>query len=587
MRKKLISLILGVIVFCSLFAGCALIEHNDVKDARQVVATVDAIEDGSFKSAKKNIYKSDLISMLNQYGQSYMQNYNLTLEQTVDRLLDELITRELLLVEADRLLAQGKIQWTQKEENQKLEYIYSSLDNLISSFRNEILSDRGESSSSSSDEENSDSETTYPTPDAETTEDDYKYYQFDKDGNPIYEEDKFDKDGNPLPKYIVWAPEESSYPCLWGDEDKKSLDREAVNRVLLRLKDLVDDDFKVTKEDKKLFEQDDKEIENVRNTKGIEAVYPMLGKTHYLEYIVGTSARQSIMLSLLQEYITEDVTVTDDEVTDAYNSEVRNQYDSYRDNQSAYQTAVTDGKTTILYQRDDSYFWVKHILLPFSDKQKADFEALKKDPANAGKDFTEIRDTQMVNEAVVYPHVDGEDDKSHPMKIKDVYNEVIAKMSPVAGNAYEAERTFDELIYKYSTDPGSFGYGKLYAVKRNDDTGHSGYMEEFYDGAMELYNNPEYKVGSVLPKYVVTDYGVHIMYFAMEATPGKILQLDDFTTPGRYESTKIRKTFEDTIKTAKENSAFDTWSAERIRYYQDNEKVVHRFRKRFKSLYED
>ena len=59
---------------------------------------------------------------------------------------------------------------------------------------------------------------------------------------------------------------------------------------------------------------------------------------------------------------------------------------------------------------------------------------------------------------------------------------------------------------KYNTDTGAFGYGKAYAVKRNDDEGHSGYMEEFYDGAIKLYD--EHKVGEVLPEIVVTDYGV-------------------------------------------------------------------------------
>ncbi len=613
MRKKLLAVILSVFMCCSLFAGCALIEHNNEKDARQVVATIDSIVDThngvTYESGKRYIYKSDLISACNSYAASYVSNYNLTLEQAVNRLLDELVTRELLLIEAERLLEQGEIEWTQKEENQKQEYIYSAIDSRLTTLRGDIYSDFDETAPSSDDEEDVSAETTYPTPEAETTEDDYTYYETDERGNIVYE-DKKDKDGNivyeqavdqdgvpmyapdgvtpvmvpvQVPKYIEWVPSEANYPCMWGSEDQKSLDREAVNRFLSVIKTLAEDDFKATKEDKAKFAEDDKKIEDIINTRGIENVYPMLGGTHYMEYLVGRTAEQSILLTLLQEYIVGNVTVTDQEVVDAYNTQLRNQQEKYRDNQQAYQTDLSGGSTTMLYMRDDSYFYVKHILLPFSEEQTAYLAAYKADPRNAGKDATVMRDTQMVNETVVYPHVNGEDDRTDPKTVNEVFDEIYSAMYRVKNNPKEAERLFDSYTYKYNTDTGAFGYGSQYAVKKNDDEGHSGYMEEFYDGAMELYNN--YSVGDVLPEYVVTDYGVHIMYFSQDVTPGYIRQLKDYLTPGAYKT--VRETFYDTIKSTKENAAFTAWQNERITYYQDNEKVVTKYTKRYKSIYEE
>ena len=156
-------------------------------------------------------------------------------------------------------------------------------------------------------------------------------------------------------------------------------------------------------------------------------------------------------------------------------------------------------------------------------------------------------------------------------------------MSSLKVSAREAERKFDELIYLYSTDPGSFGAGKAYAVKRDDEKEFSGYMEEFYRGAMELYNQG-YKEGEVLPHYVVTDYGVHIMYLAQKIERG-IRYLNDYLTPGEYRT--VRDTFEETIRTSKENKEFTSWQNDRINYYRERANVVHTYKDRYKSIYEE
>ena len=150
MRKKIIAIILGAVMLASMFAGCSLIEHNYEKDARQVVAVIDPIEDKdvstniTFKSGTKYIYKSELSSAMNTYGSSYMSNYGLTAEQAADRLLSELVTRELLIIEAERLLEQEKIEWTKADDNTYTKYIYNAIDSSIKSLKNNVLSDFGE-----------------------------------------------------------------------------------------------------------------------------------------------------------------------------------------------------------------------------------------------------------------------------------------------------------------------------------------------------------------------------------------------------------------------------------------------------------
>lgn len=627
MIKKIVTAILSVIMCFSVFTGCTLWEYNGEKDMQQVVATIDPIEyseDGKvlFKSEKKEVYKYDLVSQINNYAESYISYYGYSLEDTVKLLLNRLVTSELLQIEAERLMALGKIDWTQKQENAKMRYIYNAIDSQLATARKNILSNFGDDSSLSFGEESSDASTTYPTPPAEDGEKiDYSDYDLDEWGNiryekkqkkdengnlvfdgetPVYEQEQavdargnlmFDDDGNPImkdkevPIYKQWAPDRSRWPGYYGTDDERSLDRNAMYSVINTLKSSVKNDFRATKEDKAKFDDAARQIDKVINEEGIEKVYPMLGGTYYLEYLVGKSARQSIMLDLLQDYIVDTATVTEDEVLRTYNTQLTAQINAYKDNQDAFQTAVSGSNSNIplLYLRDNSYFFVKHILLPFSDAQTAYLKKYQSDPKTAGKDYTLIRDGQMVAETVVYEHVDGEDDKSNPKTVEEVFNEVYTAMYALRNDPRLAERKFDELIYKYNTDPGAFGHGKMYAVKDNDyeNEQYSGYMKEFYFGAMELHD--DYKVGDVLPKFVVTDYGVHIMYYAMEFEPGYIRKLDDYLTPGAYE--KVRDAFESTIKNTKEESAFNSWANDRITYYQNNEKVVHKYEKRYKDLW--
>ena len=88
MRKKIISIFISVLMCCTVLCGCALIEHNYEKDAKQVIVVIDSIEDTdngvTFKSEPRYIYKSDLTSVVQQNAQTYMSNYGYTLQKAVE-----------------------------------------------------------------------------------------------------------------------------------------------------------------------------------------------------------------------------------------------------------------------------------------------------------------------------------------------------------------------------------------------------------------------------------------------------------------------------------------------------------------------
>lgn len=591
MRKKIVCILLSL-AFAFGMTGCALFEHNYEKDYQQVIAKIAPItetrdvlqkhEDGTpqtdadgneiykevtFTTEEQVIYKSELISLANSQLSSLLQNNNgMSVQDGVEQLFEQLILQKLVVNEADFSIAFGEIEWGITEDNTVRKSIYNSIDAQLVALRNEIREERGEETADTSNSDNQENETTYPVPDGEEAED-------------VKDTEK-------------WEPEISRYPGLYGDSNAISLDNQAMARFVQLLKDNTESDFRVTSEQKKTFDGEFKEIDNIVNTKGWAYVYPYLGDTAVVEWLLGVNVRNNLKLTLLQQYLTESVTASDSDVLDKFESLKSEQKTSYDSDYSAYKTAITSTSSTtpVLYFPDSNYFYVKHILIPFSDAQKAELEAYKNDKTHTKAEIEAFR-KQMVNGIVAYAHKDGEDDKSRAYTADEIYKEVVNTMARYAGNPYEAERKFDEYIYKFNTDPGAFGNAKGYALPYKLAEGETDtYMAEFAAGGRKLYE--EYEVGDVLNEQVVTDYGVHIMYFAGKTTQG-FVRLTDGESPARYQ------TYYDIIKSLQEttlqNSRFSEWQQTRIAYYNklstddiaEKDRVIVRYPKRFDDLYED
>ena len=343
----------------------------------------------------------------------------------------------------------------------------------------------------------------------------------------------------------------------------------------------MEDDFRVTAEDKEKFAADDERINEIINTQGVPYVYPILGDTHYVYYISGKQLERSQKFTELQSYLTDSVEVTDADVQKSFTETLNSQKASYDADIAAYNTAMS-GSTTVLYHPEVNHFYVKHILLPFSDKQKADLEAYKK-RLNVTKDQVEAYRAALVDGIVCYPHLYGEDDKSRPMTVSDVMNAIKSEMRPLetTGNVKAADTAFDDLIYLYNTDTGAFGNNKGYVVKYKLDSGESEtYMQEFADAARKMRDTLD--VGQVLYENVVTDYGVHIMYLASIPKAGKV-DINDYTTPGELQTyyDLIKKPLQSSLET----EVYQRWEAQAIKANYDAHATV--YEKRYKNLWED
>lgn len=607
---KFIILLVCAALCASLFSGCALIEHNDEKDARQVIVTIapitDTRGDKTFTSETKNIYKSELNSSLNSNYDNLVTQQGMTLKAATEYIIESLITNRLLSIEAERLLYFGDIEWGMKEANTVKKNIYATVDAQLETIKADVVADLDETIPETIAPETS--ETTYPVRETEEADADAKDYLYDTAGNVVYEREggeyetdsdgnmsykfadtsapyKLDADGKRIPVYKQWAPSAADYPARYGDDDEISRDTEALLRFVNQLKEIVASDFLVTADDRAKFKQDDAVFGSITDGsagKPMYELYPAIAESHYLDYIIGESVRNNVLISLLQEYLLGGVKVTEEEVIQAFANEMATQRASYV-TVSNYETAMgASSGTTVVYHPNTDYFYVKHILLQFSEEQSAEYTAIKNKPENDGLDFEYIRDTQFVPNLKVQAHPNGELDPSTETTVGAVFAEIKAKMAALRNNPKEAERKFDDYIYLYNQDSGAFTAEKGYAVKKNDDDNHSGYMEEFYDGAMELYNN--YSVGEVLPTYVVTDYGVHIMYYAGDVKKGEVSVRDYLSAA---QNSTYYDVFESTLRTTKEEVAYSSWVSERINYYLRKDGIVTKYEKRYKSIYEN
>jgi len=177
--KKIISLILSAVMCAAVLTGCTFFERDLERDYARVIASIEEIsqtftverdkldENGNpefekgfeniydekgkplhtvkerhtfnYTSPAVNIYKSQLVNYVNNYGGQYINSYGYTLERTVETLLDMLVSSELVLVEADKFFHFGEMYWTEDDVLEIQTKVYAAIDDQIFDVMNEVL----------------------------------------------------------------------------------------------------------------------------------------------------------------------------------------------------------------------------------------------------------------------------------------------------------------------------------------------------------------------------------------------------------------------------------------------------------------
>ncbi len=592
--KKIVSLIVCLmfsmlfLCSCSYTYGNSFIDHSYERDYKQAVAVIKPVTESGIRTHDENgneieaqkatytsdeikIYKAQVVNYLNTYGPTYDGK---TQKETVDYYVDQLILAELVTLEADYRLEMREIFWSREDIDDVQKSVYNALDNQLNKIYNKLLTDAGKEELIAAQETEAVTPT-YPVKPQEVEETEPVFVTY---GSGVKHDDWYTK--------VEWYTEREenkvALPGNHGNEEMRSLAREGVSRLITQIYDNAMTIVNLTEADKKQFKNELVDLKAAIRTKGVGYVYSILGKQTMVKRIYGDMAIVSQKISLLEDYVTKDVVVSEEDIVNKYNKMLEEQMTSYQDS-TAYDTAAT-GDDIVLYKANDNYVYVKHILIPFSDEQKEELANIKNNSTEA--DYLKAR-RNYVNNIVAYKHVNGEDDKSNPLTVNQIWSEVRAKMVQASADPYVAERTFDDLIYDYNTDPGSFGNEYGYAVKYDLGGDSEKYMKEVAETA-RAFRDEGYKVGQIYDDYVVTDYGVHIMYYAADYSAGYTIGLNGYTTPGRY--TNIKEHIEDELLELAKAAKFTVWRDERVFYYRntkkiDGEDMVKIYNDVFKNLY--
>lgn len=611
--RKIVSLILVTLMCMCLFTGCVLFDYDYERDYKQVAVKIDSVQiDGGagvtpYTAPEKKIYKYDVVTYFNQVASTLVNDNGYSVSDAVDYCVDQLVVRELLLNEAEAQLSFGNIVWSTHEENLVKQSIYTYVDSKLASLRNEILSEHGYPTAESSDSSSSttEAETTYPVKEEEEAgvydgwtramllEAVNERTKGELTGDAL--DDLYNRNANysteklvsmlealDLASEAVWTPDTLRYPGLYGTDDVKSLELESMRRFMAYLEDSIKNDYRLAEKDRKDYLGKISRLNTVGDEKGLPFIYPELGASSVIDYMIGDGYRDSVKLQLLQTYVTDSVDVTEAEVKEQYDALLAEQQQRYAD-ASAFDSDITGGTDHLVYYPNGNYYYVKHILVPFSDEQTAELTAYKSGLGTLMGDDAIAAKKEALGRAVTgYEHRNGEN-YGKPLTIQQIYEDIETEMAKVKGSLRESAACFDDLIYKYNTDDGIFGNELGYVVKVTEgDEYDTTYMEEFSKAAKALY---EQGVVGAISQPVATDYGVHILYLSKlipqsGLTVGLYDYVSDSSTETMFEHLREEKL------SSKTSQVFSVWQNEKVGNYQTVKKVITRYEKVYSDLKE-
>ena len=241
----------------------------------------------------------------------------------------------------------------------------------------------------------------------------------------------------------------------------------------------------------------------------------------------------------LHNYVTKDVTVTDEEIQAEYQKMVEDDEAAYSDDDYSYNNARNSGAT--IAWNPEGYRAVKHVLIQFDEDQSTKYGELEsrlnelkdekeavENPVEDGAEGAEgeeavdengldIQDSAATPEPTAQPRSLDEieaDIASVTAEMEALHTELLPQAMQVI-DEFNDGADFDSLIEKYNTDPGMTNEPVAtqgYAVSTDSTTWDAAFTE----GAMSIA-----EVGQISAP-VYSDFGIHIIYYLSDITPGAV-----------------------------------------------------------------
>jgi len=220
-----------------------------------------------------------------------------------------------------------------------------------------------------------------------------------------------------------------------------------------------------------------------------------------LDQIKYTKSQEKLMAIM-----NEGVTVSEEELTTEYTTQVEIAKETYTADPALYGTALTDGETP--YYAPAGYRYVKHILLQFTEEDQtaiSDLETAISDKETQIMALGEAEDATALNAELTALQADlAAAQEAAYANLQPTVDEITAKLAEGAD--------FDALITEYNEDPGMTAEGVGYAVSEAS----TDWVDEFRTASMALAN-----VGDVSAPSR-SSYGIPTIMYAADIAEGEI-----------------------------------------------------------------
>lgn len=534
MKKRLfkfLTVILSVFIAAASLVGCNIVTDNSERDLNQVVATVNI-------NKEDKIYKKDLIMAYMNYGYIYVQYYGYDAAKTYNLILNNLIDNRIMVQVAYEEFEKSSVIDDTKEKYTPERYLtaeeitdanydtYKSINNFLDTYS----------------EDNSDTE---------------------KKDTLIFDVRTVPTDAKNAEKELTKA-EKEAYIAKGFDVTSTEYKRAAFNKIIILLKEngLLGSEYNGTIESTDYFKSFIKgNLENQIVEKyedGIkqkiidELTYEMLAASYndklneekawsnseFVSALSSATATSPILYSAFGTYgYVYNLLLGANDYQSKKIEELQKERDSKNMSQEAYSFARKD----ILWGTVAKDLRASWILSGYDGqfvKENADDEfgkytftgdyTLVKDADNSLAFQGEVKELRAKTDdkdgvyaignvrtfelgefvGFVNDYVYGED-KGGPSNHKDRYWEYDSVNDPIPAE-YDAK--MNELLFAFSTDPGSLNTYKGYVIKPDNNE----YVATFGEAGKELL-----EAGGCSYKVVASDYGYHFMFFSEVWTANK------------------------------------------------------------------
>ena len=266
---------------------------------------------------------------------------------------------------------------------------------------------------------------------------------------------------------------------------------------------------------------------------------------YYLEALTDNQ-----LVSNVYDYVTKDVTVSEEEIEAAYDGYVADDEATYA---NPYQFENAFSSDTTIYYTPEGYRNVKHILFKFDDDQATRYDELSTRLADL-----EAEQVAAAEAADATPAPEAEDGEAESPR---AITEIEADIAQVSA---DLDALYEELMPEAEAAIERFNAGEdidaLIAELSDDNMPEAGYVvSETADAAAQAWD-PAFTAGALsieevggLSEPVRGVYGIHLIYYAGDLTPGAtpLEDVHDVVEEQTLQN-KITQTYADQISAWKE-----------------------------------